>query len=315
MPGWSPTAAQVGYGVGIFFFVPLGDLMERRRLVLMLTAVCGVLLIFTAVAPSLSALVFFQLLVGISAVGAQILIPLAIDLSPAEKRGHTVGILMAGLLVGILLARTVSGFLGDIAGWQATYLMSAGVMVVMWFVLRASLPHRAPSLRMSYGRLMHSMLDLLLTQPKLWVASIVSGLTFAAFTGFWTTLSFLMQVRFHRGASEAGMFGIVGIAGALGGTDRREIVGPPGTGVHRLDCGSGIHPCLCSDGILGHDSGADHWRSADGHGCAISAGGRAGNRHGARSRCPEPDEHDVHGCPVPGRSRWIGQLCIPVVEI
>jgi predicted MFS family arabinose efflux permease len=148
-------------------------------------------------------------------MGAQVLIPLAIDLSPVEKRGHTVGILMAGLLMGILLARTVSGFLGDLLGWRATYLMSAGVMAVMWFVLRSSLPHRAPSLKMSYPRLMHSMLDLLVTQPKLWVASAVSALTFASFSGFWTTLSFLMKVKFDRGAKEAGMFGIIGVAGAL----------------------------------------------------------------------------------------------------
>jgi predicted MFS family arabinose efflux permease len=213
--GMVATAAQVGYGVGIFFFVPLGDLMERRRLVLLLTASCGLLLIFTASASTLTALVIFQLLVGIAAMGAQVLIPLAVDLSPAEKRGHTVGILMGGLLMGILLARTVSGFLSDLLGWRATYLVSAGVMGIMWFVLRASLPHRAPSLRMSYARLMHSMWDLLIAQPKLWVASAVSALTFASFTGFWTTLSFLMKVKFDRGAKEAGMFGIVGVAGAL----------------------------------------------------------------------------------------------------
>lgn len=213
--GMVATAAQVGYGVGIFFFVPLGDLMERRKLVLLLTAVCGVLLIATACSPTLSFLIALQFLVGVAAMGAQVLIPLAIDLTPAERRGHTVGVLMAGLLVGILLARTVSGFLGDLFGWRTTYFMAAGVMAVMWFVLRASLPHRAPSLRMSYGRLMHSMLDLLITQPKLWVASIVSGLSFAAFMGFWTTLSFLMETKFHRGASEAGEFGIVGVAGAL----------------------------------------------------------------------------------------------------
>jgi predicted MFS family arabinose efflux permease len=213
--GMVATAAQVGYGVGIFFFVPLGDLMERRRLVLLLTAACALVLMFTAAASSLTALVFFQLLVGITAMGAQVLIPLAVDLSAAERRGHTVGILMGGLLMGILLARTVSGFLGDLVGWRATYMMSAGVMGIMWFVLRASLPHRAPSLRMSYARLMHSMWDLLITQPKLWTASAVSALTFASFAGFWTTLSFLMKVKFDRGAKEAGMFGIIGVAGAL----------------------------------------------------------------------------------------------------
>lgn len=213
--GLVATAAQVGYGVGIFFFVPLGDLVERRRLVLALTAVCFALLIATACAPSLTALIILQLLIGIAAMWAQVLIPLAIDLTSPEKRGHTVGVLMAGLLAGILLARTVAGFVGDWLGWRSVFVMSAGMMAIMGFVLYRSLPHRAPSLRMSYAQLMHSMLDLLLRQPRLWVASIVSGLSFASFQGFWTTLAFQMQAAFHRGAGEAGMFGVIGLAGAL----------------------------------------------------------------------------------------------------
>jgi predicted MFS family arabinose efflux permease len=213
--GMIATAAQIGYGTGIFFFVPLGDLMERRKLVLLLTAACCVLLVGAATAPTLWLLVLFQLLVGIAAVASQVLIPLAIDLSPPARRGHTVGILMAGLLVGILLARTVAGFVAAFAGWRATYYMASGVMFIMWFILRASLPHRASSLKMSYGRLLHSMLELLSTQPQLWVASLVSGLSFGAFSAFWTALSFLMKVQFHRGSAEAGLFGIVGIAGAM----------------------------------------------------------------------------------------------------
>jgi predicted MFS family arabinose efflux permease len=213
--GLVATAAAVGYGTGIFFFVPLGDLMERRRLVLALVAACCVLLIGTALSPVLWGLIVLQLLVGITAVSAQVLIPLGIDLTPPERRGHTVGVLMAGLLVGILLARTVSGFIGDAINWRAVYVMASVVMVVMFFVLHRSLPHRPPSLRMSYPRLMHSMLELLKTQPQLWISAAISGLTFATFTGFWTTLSFLMEEHFHRGASEAGLFGIIGVGGAM----------------------------------------------------------------------------------------------------
>ncbi len=214
--GLVATAAQVGYGIGIFFFVPLGDLMERRKLVLLLTAACCMLLIGLASAPTLWFLIVLQFLVGVAAVASQVLIPLAIDLSPPAKRGHTIGILMAGLLVGVLLARTVAGFIGDAFGWRAMFFAASAIMLVMWFVLRSSLPHRSPSLKMSYPRLMHSMIELLSTQPQLWVASCVSGLSFGAFSAFWTTLSFLMEEHFHRGASEAGLFGIVGIVGALG---------------------------------------------------------------------------------------------------
>ncbi len=213
--GLVATAAQVGYGVGIFFFVPLGDLMERRRLVLLLTAICCGLLIVAGFSPSLTMLVILQLLVGITAMGAQVLIPLAIDLTEPHKRGRTVGVLMAGLLAGILLARTVSGLVCDHFGWRAVYFMAAGLMAIMWFILHAELPHRASALQMSYGRLMHSMVDLVRQQPRLRTAAIVSGLSFASFQGFWTTLAFLMQSHFHRGAQEAGLFGIIGLAGAL----------------------------------------------------------------------------------------------------
>jgi len=213
--GLVSTAAQVGYGTGIFFFCPLGDLIERRRLVLLLMGACAALSTGAALAASLPMLILFQLLVGVTAMSAQVLIPLAIDLSPPQKRGHTVGILMAGLLVGILLARTAAGFVGDAFGWRSVFTLAAIVCLIMAIILWASLPHRAPSLRTTYPRLMHSMIELLETQPQLWVSSLVSGLSFAGFTAFWTTLVFLMRSHFHRGASEAGMFGIIGVAGAL----------------------------------------------------------------------------------------------------
>ena len=213
--GLVATAAQVGYGVGLLFLLPLGDLLERRRLVLILTWTCAVLLIGFAAAPTLLFLIAMQLLVGISGVSAQVLIPLGIDLTPPQQRGNTVGTLMAGLLVGILLARTAAGFLGDAVGWRVTYAIASAVMVIAGFVLMIELPHHPPSLRMNYSRLMHSMIELWFEQPVLRTATIVGGLSFAGFTAFWTTLSFLMATRFHLGASAAGMFGIVGVAGAL----------------------------------------------------------------------------------------------------
>ena len=208
------TAAQVGYGTGILFLVPLGDLVERRRLVLVLTWTCAVLLVGMACAPTLAVLIGLQLLVGVSAVSSQILIPLGIDLTPPHRRGDTVGSLMAGLLAGILLARTAAGFLGDTVGWRFTYAVLAVAMGGLGFVLLAHLPHRRPSLRMPYPRLMRSLLELSRAHPPLWTASAVSGLSFAGFTAFWTTLSFLMHDHFGRGATEAGLFGVVGLAGA-----------------------------------------------------------------------------------------------------
>ena len=213
--GLVATAAQVGYGVGIFFFVPLGDRLERRLIVLSLSYSCVVTLLAVSLAPSLRILILCQLLVGITAMSAQLLIPLAVDLTREDRRGHTVGTLMAGLLVGILLARTLGGFIGDHFGWRFMFGLAAGIMLIMTWILQATLPHRPPSTKLSYPALMHSLLHLLRTQPQLWIASIVSALSFGSFTAFWTVLSFLMKQHFNRGATDAGLFGIVGVFGAM----------------------------------------------------------------------------------------------------
>ena len=206
------TAAQVGYGIGLLLFVPLGDLFERRRVALALTYTCAVLLIAT---PSLATLVLAQTLVGITAMSAQLLIPLAIDATPEHRRGHTIGVLMAGLLSGVLLARTVSGYVGDHFGWRTVFALAAAVMLTTGLVLQSVLPRHRPTLTIGYGQLMRSLWTLMCTQPALRRASLVSASSFAAFSAFWTVLSFLMHDRFHRGATEAGLFGVIGLAGAL----------------------------------------------------------------------------------------------------
>ncbi len=214
--GLVATAAQVGYGAGIFFFLPLGDLMERRGLVVALVYVCAACLVAMAVAPTLPLLIAAQSLVGLSSISPQILIPLGAEMVPPEQRGKLIGTLMSGLLCGVLLARTVAGLVADHFGWRVLYAVAAVLMLILGFCLRASLPHRSAVLRMPYAQLMRSMLELLRTQPILRRASLVSALSFAVFTAFWATLSFLLMERFHEGASEAGLFGIVGLIGAAG---------------------------------------------------------------------------------------------------
>ena len=225
--GLTATAAQIGYGTGIFFFLPLGDLVERRGLTVWLVYACAGCLVAMAAAPSLPWLIAAQLLVGLTCISPQILIPLGVEMVPAESRGRLVGTLMSGLLAGVLLARTVAGFVADHFGWRVLYLAAAASMVVLGFCLRRSLPHRPATLTTSYGRLMRSLLELFRALPVLRRASWVSALSFAAFTAFWATLSFLLEARFHQGASAAGLFGVVGLAGAAGAplagrlTDRR----------------------------------------------------------------------------------------------
>lgn len=214
--GLIATASQVGYGIGLLLFVPLGDLLERRRVVLTLTYLCMILLAATATSPNLTTLIILQGLVGITAMSAQLLIPLAVDLTPENRRGHTVGLLLAGLLCGLLMARVLGGLVADHFGhWQAVFTMATGLMLLTGLALQITLPHRPPNLSLSYGRLMASLIDLVRSQPVLRRASYISGLSFASFMIFWTALSFLMREVFHRGATEAGLFGIVGLAGAL----------------------------------------------------------------------------------------------------
>lgn len=213
--GWVAMASQTGYGLGLLFFLPLGDIIERRKIVLFLIYVCAALLAATAAAPTLGLLILANLLIGATSMSAQILIPLAVELSPLERRGHTVGMMMTGLLGGILLARTLSGIIGDHFGWRAMFGLAAVMMVALSFLLRGRLPHRSPAVALRYGELMASLGQVFKTQPRLWRPSIVGALSFASFTAFWTSLSFLMAEHFHRGSTETGLFAVIGLVGAL----------------------------------------------------------------------------------------------------
>lgn len=219
-PAWQigliATAAQVGYGTGLLFFLPLGDLLERRRLIVWLVDACAVCLVGMALSPSLPLLILAQLLVALTAISPQILIPMGSEMVPPQQRGKLVGTLMSGLLCGILLARVVAGLVADHFGWRALYGSASVVMLGLGISLRFALPRQEPTNRMSYRQLMQSLFGLWRDQPILRIAAFGSGLSFACFTAFWTCLSFLMAERFHRGATEAGLFGIVGLIGAAG---------------------------------------------------------------------------------------------------
>lgn len=213
--GWVAMASQAGYGLGLLFFLPLGDIMERGRLVLVMICLCAVCLALTAAAPTLTALILGNLLIGATAMSAQVLIPLAVELSPAENRGHTIGVLMTGLLGGILLARTLAGIIGDHFGWRTMFGLAALMMLALAGLLRGKLPHRAPVVALRYRELMASLWQVFRTQPRLYRPSLTAALSFGSFTAFWTSLAFLMAEHFHRGATETGLFGVVGLVGAL----------------------------------------------------------------------------------------------------
>ncbi|MCJ2133325.1 MFS transporter [Methylobacterium sp. J-026] len=225
---WVPTTALVGYGLGIVGLVPLGDALPRRALIVWQCLGLALALLAVGLAPNLASLALAHLVVGVFACAAQQAVPFAAELAPDASRGRVVGQVMTGLLTGILLARTASGFLGAHLGWRPVFLVAALLALVMAGIARATLPQTVQTHPLRYRALMLSILDLARTQPVLRTASLSQALLFAAFNAFWATLALLVEgPPFGLSAAGAGLFGVIGVCGAfvapLSGrfTDRR----------------------------------------------------------------------------------------------
>ncbi len=210
------TASQVGYAVGLVLLVPLGDLLERRRLITGILLVTALALAATAAAPTLSLLAAALLVVGVTSVVAQILVPLSSALAPESERGRVVGKVMSGLLIGILVARTASGLLSELGGWRLVFGISAALMLVLSAVLRRSLPQVRPTTELSYPALLRSVGRLIVEQPTLRVRMFYGALGMGQFSVLWTTIAFLLAGRpYDYGDATIGLFGLAGLAGAL----------------------------------------------------------------------------------------------------
>jgi len=219
LAGLVVTATQIGYAFGLVLIVPLGDLVDRRRLIPLVLVGATFALVGAAGAPTLGVLLASSLFLGLTTVVAQILVPFAATLAEESERGRVVGAVMSGLLLGILLARTVSGLISQIAGWHVVYIVAAVLTVVLIVVLWRELPRLPTPIPLtpeSYRGLLSSVLQLLSTEPVLRRRSIYGALTFAAFNVFWTSAAFLLS-RPPYGYNQAiiGLFGLLGAAGAL----------------------------------------------------------------------------------------------------
>ena len=213
--GLIPMLTQIGYAIGILLFVPLGDLLERRRLITTMLGCVAAMLALAALSPNLTWLIAASFAIGVTSIAAQVIIPFAAQLAKPQDRGKVVGTVMSGLLIGILSARTISGFVGATLGWQAMYWIASGLMVVMALLLSRLLPRSRPALKSSYKRLMGSLWHLIRSQPVLREASLIGAMSFGAFSAFWSTLVFLLERSpYHYGSDVAGLFGLVGIVGA-----------------------------------------------------------------------------------------------------
>ncbi|TIM98442.1 MAG: MFS transporter [Mesorhizobium sp.] len=210
------TVTQIGYGLGLFFIVPLGDLFDRRKLIAGQAILSAVALV--AVGANAAMLLASLAVVGLLAVVVQVLVAFAADLAVASQRGRAVGTVTSGVILGILLARFASGVVADFAGWRWVYLVSAGLTLVMAMVLYLILPrHEAERPRTSYPRLLASVLLLFPQEPLLRVRAVLAMLIFASFNVLWAPLVLpLSAAPFSLSHTEIGLFGLAGVAGALG---------------------------------------------------------------------------------------------------
>jgi predicted MFS family arabinose efflux permease len=214
--GYLPMWTQAGTALGMFAFVPLGDMFPRRKLIVLMSLLSALTVAMMAIAPNLALVNAAGFATGLTGIVAHLILPFAAKLAPAERRGHIVGIVLSGLLLGILLARVVSGFVGDIFGWRAMYWIAAMAMILLSVALRYALPYDHPEPGLKYSALARSIVELATTQPVLREAAIIGGMLFGAFSSFWATLVFFVATPpYHYGPRVAGIFGLVGAIGVL----------------------------------------------------------------------------------------------------
>ncbi|HEV9035843.1 MAG TPA: MFS transporter [Puia sp.] len=229
---------QVGYAVGLLFFVPLGDKVERRRQIVWMAGFAVASLVFAALSPNLLCLEIASVFIGASSVIPQLILPMAAHLAAPSRTGKVIGAVMSGLLIGILLSRTLSGFIGDWLGWRGMFAVAAGISFLLLLIIRFSFPVSRPGFSGSYGSLMRTLLTLVKQQPVLREAAAINALAFATFGLFWTTMVLhLHAAPFHFSTHVIGLFGLAAAAGALaaplvgGSADKRNPRIPIGYGL------------------------------------------------------------------------------------
>ncbi len=217
--GFIATATQAGYTVGLALLAPLGDRFERRGLILRVIGLLVLALLAASAAPTFPLLLLSGFLVGMLSIAAQYTLPMAAALSPPHRRGSVIGVVMAGLLTGILGARTLAGFVSDIAGWRAMFVIAAAIMTLVAVLVRFTFPKLEATSSLGYGALMRSLLPLWRAEPVLREATFVAAFAFATFNVFWVTLTpHLASPELGYGPTVAGLFGLIGLAGALSAT-------------------------------------------------------------------------------------------------
>lgn len=252
--GFIVTTAQLGYAAGLLLLVPLGDMLERRALIVVMSLLAAGGMVITALSSTLSMMLLGTVLTGLFSVVAQILVPFAATLAAPEKRGKVVGTVMSGLLLGILLARTVAGGLAQLGGWRAVYWVASLLMVAMALALWRYLPRYKQENHLNYGQLLGSIFTLFVREPVLRTRAITGCLAFANFSVLWTSMAFLLASPPY-GYSE-GQIGLLGLVGAAGALAARQAGALADKGKARITTTVGLLILLASWGItaLGNHS-------------------------------------------------------------
>ncbi|SUC44845.1 Purine efflux pump PbuE [Providencia stuartii] len=211
-----PMATQLGYAAGLFLLIPLGDYIERQRLILRQAQVLFLALIGMMLSPTASVLVFFSFLTGVAATVAQQIVPLAASLSRSSSRGKTVGMVMSGVLAGILAGRAIGGFIGQYFDWRGVFLSGAIMTLLAIFFIARILPSQSlPTPKFNYLAVLRSLGLLWKNEPQLRNATLTQALLFASFSVLWTALPFWLAHRYHYGAGITGFLAVLGLIGIL----------------------------------------------------------------------------------------------------
>ena len=209
------TLTQLGYGAGLLLIVSLADLVENRRLILLMVAGTTVGLIGVVFSTGAISFLLFSFVTGFCSVGAQIMVPLAAHLAPDAKRGQVIGNIMAGLITGMMLARPLASGLASVAGWRAIFAISAVAMVALAVLLAKMLPERRPNPGLGYGQILASSFSLLARTPAIRRRTAYQATMFAIFNLFWTAVPLVLASQFGLGQVGIALFALAGAGGAL----------------------------------------------------------------------------------------------------
>ena len=231
------SVTQIGYALGLLFIVPLGDVLNRRGLVLSQLFLSAVALAIVSFAHTKQMLLIGLFLVGLLAVVVQVLVAFAASLAPPEKRGSAVGTVTSGVVLGILLARVVAGAVSDLGGWRAVYIASMLLTLLLAGALTRILPNSKAEMRSSYAQLLRSTFALYRTTPILRIRAALAFLIFAAFSALWTSLVLPLSEPPHPLSRTAiGLFGLAGVVGAIA-AGRAGHLADQGRGQWTTGCG------------------------------------------------------------------------------